>query len=443
MTVPSGVATGMFTPLPELAQYQFDSNGIPMKNFGGELGWQYEPIVPVYFAQRYIEHYRQTGKPEYQEGLDRMVAWLRRQIVPFGNANRAERTIYSHYDYLPYVKAPWICGMNCGRVAELYLQLYEDSSCEEHLDTATALILGLLVPARDGGILLDTSDGGYVFEEFGRLAPALWSLNGHCSVLKSFYRYLRVVDDSKVRQALECGIDAVEHVLELFDTDNPEIGSKVKLFGFGTLRLRSVARGHGPDGPLVHAVTLCFPNDPPLRIPLTEVDGGSFAGWELYCEKNSRLEAAIKKDKTLGRPFARLSYRDDQRDSERYYAQAVLRVGLTDNCAPDDLIVVELDHYAMPGKPLAVDIFPGQDQSYIQLGQTCSDVRGWKTERFKVRFGELGGPFGNFVAPDHGYHAMNTEYIEFLNEVRPSSLLSRIARKWRNKLPGNADQPSS
>lgn len=429
-----------YLPLLELEQYPFDANGIPMKDFGGKLGLQYEPIVPVYFAQRYLEHYRQTEDDRYRTNLDRMVTWLRRQIVPIGNSNRSEHTIYTHYDYLPYVTAPWISGMNCGRTAELFLQLYAQESNEDHLSIAKTLVHGLLVPIEEGGIMLETASGGWVFEEFGTLTPALWSLNGHCSVLLSFYRYLKISEDVEIREALNRGIDAVEEVLERFDTNDKSSGSKVKLFGFGMLRLRNLARTVGQAGPLLRSVTLYFPNDPRLRIPIATQDDGEHGGWRLYNENGSPFGPPVTIDGSAGRPFTRGRKTGLRSYFRRSEAQAIFRVGLTDNCAVDDRIVVELDHYARLEMPLAVEIHPGSDKSYLTLGKTVANTNGWRIDRFDVRFGDLKGPFGNIVSPDHGYHAMNTDYIEFLNDVRPSPLLARIGQKWRSTCPRKTNQ---
>lgn len=429
-----------FLTLPELAQYKFDAAGIPMKDFGGSVGWQYEPIIPVYYAQRYLRRFQDSGEHRYLPQLDRMVAWLRQQMAPLGDANRPERTIYSHYNYLPYIKAPWICGMNCGRAAELFLQLHTQFGQRQHLDDATALIKGLFVPISEGGILLKTSSGAYLFEEFGALAPALWSLNGHCSVLLSFHHYLKTVNDPEAREALTRGIDAVEEVLERFDTDVPNGGSKVKLYGFGNLRLRSLSHAHGPEGPLIRHVVIRFPNDPPLHIPVATAGDGAHAGWQLYATENSRLSGAIMLDGDRGRPFGGLTFSGDRPAARRHFAQAVLRVGLTDNCAADDEIIIELGHYARKNMPVAVDLYPSRDKKYLPLGQTEADVSGWRLDRFAVRYGDLEGSFGNIVEAHHGYHAMNTDYVEFLNEIRPSKLFADIAHKWRAKTPGKVNQ---
>ncbi len=65
-----------FLPLDRYPDYQFDTEGIPMKNFGEALGWQYEPILPIYFAQEYLRLFKLA--------IPHSLLWGYRLGSPFG-----------------------------------------------------------------------------------------------------------------------------------------------------------------------------------------------------------------------------------------------------------------------------------------------------------------------------------------------------------------------
>ena len=416
-----------FQPLDQYPHYLFDDQGIPLKDFGGTLGWQREPILPIYFARAYLKAWRSTGEAAMRRGLERMLDWLDGQLVPVGPPGAQGLTIYTHYDYLPYVRAPWICGMNAGRLLELYLDLHADGWGARYADLATGLVDGLLVPADEGGIVRSTALGGLVFEEFGCARPMLWSLNGHASVVVSLQRFQELFPTRRLAEVIDAATASVLETLDFFDVPNEAGGSKVKLYGFGLLRFRPARRGRGTS-PLIHAITIHYPKDPPLTIPLGDSAGDRHAGWDVVRTDTVAFGAPERRGGRAGRAVG----------GETGKPYGILRIAMTDNFAVDDVIEIDLVHCS-PETDVIVEFHPDRDGRYHHIGTAPATGHAWRMATLALPCERLSRGFGNVVGGEHPYHAMNTDYLDRLHAIRPDPRLAAMASRWRARIPARPD----
>ena len=412
-----------FQPLDQYRQYPFDDDGIPLKDFGGALGWQREPILPLYYAQAYRKAWLATGDVAMRRGLERMLEWLKTQLATVGPPDAQGLTLYTYYDYLPYVRSPWICGMNAGRLLELYLDLYADGWGGPYRELAAGLVDGLLVPAEQGGILESTPAGGLVFEEFGRTRPLLWSLNGHASVVVSLQRFHERFPGPRLTAVLDAATASVLETLELFDVPEGTGGSKVRLYGFGLVRLRPELRTTRALA-LIHAIALHYPNDPSLMIPLGDSAGDHHSGWSVLDTDTAGFGPPQRIGGRAGRPLGG--------DEGKPYG--ILRVAMTDNIAAGEAVQIGLIYHA-PTTAVIVEFHPDRDGRYHRLGTAPTTGNAWSLATLTLPGDRLSRCFGNVVPGGHPYHVMNTDYLDSLHRIRPHSRLAEMAARWRARIP--------
>jgi hypothetical protein len=414
-----------FLPAPNLATYQFDRQGIPMKHYGETVGWQYEPIVAIYYGIHYLREYVRSGDERLRQRLAEMLEWLLGQLHTIGSPGAQGLTLYCFYDYRPYVLAPWVCGMNNGRLIELLLDADAKLGTDLYADTIEKLADGLLVPPEHGGICYEFGDGCVLFEEFGSIRPLLWSLNGHCSVIVSLQKLLAAKPNPKLEDYVRRGIAAVVRDVRYFDVDPSSGGSKVKLYGYGMIRLRP--KGSGATKAALGSLTLHYPQDqPPLTIDIGRSSGSEHIGWSVYKTETSHLQ-----DRTLvnGR-------------SARETTRAIFKVAMSDLFQFDDTIRVEIEALVTGKEPMQVEFYPDADKKYVLLGEIEPDPDHWQSKTFTLSCGYLARVFGNVVDSKHGYHDMNTDYVEKLAPFDPTGTLAVIAQRWRSRIVPPTREPA-
>jgi hypothetical protein len=160
------------------AQYQgpFDNDGVPMLDYRGELGLQYNPIA---VAQYGLAAYNQFKRGEGNAWLDKSVCiadWLVENLLP----NAAGVPVWNHdfdWEYRDTLQAPWYSGLAQGQGISLLVRAYLETGREAYLQAAARGFESLTKTVDEGGVIYVDERGDRWIEEY-IVDPPTHILNG-------------------------------------------------------------------------------------------------------------------------------------------------------------------------------------------------------------------------------------------------------------------------
>ncbi len=206
--------------------YLVDSEGIPMKDMGGAIGYVRHPLVSTYYAFHFIEGMPADMDPaEREHRLARIMDWLVAGCEPGPSGSLVLRHDFPLPGY--GLAAGWISGLTQGRFAELCARMFLRTGEPVWRERAVAACRVMFVPVAAGGLLAQDRFGDCCIEEYP-IEPPNWALNGIGSALSS----LRAVHEAVHVEGAAALIDRVagslDRKMELFDC--PDVpGSRVQL----------------------------------------------------------------------------------------------------------------------------------------------------------------------------------------------------------------------
>jgi len=176
--------------------YNFDGNGIPRVEYGGEIGLRYNAITAAQYGLYKLQRF-ETESQEQDLGTAMCCAdWLVENLQEF----RGGYAWVYDFDLDFYgPQAPWISGMAQGEGISLLLRASQISGKSEYTEAAKLAFSTFAMDAAEGGVCDYLPDGTIIFEEYPT-NPASHVLNGHIYALLGVYDYAQFFSDEKVKR---------------------------------------------------------------------------------------------------------------------------------------------------------------------------------------------------------------------------------------------------
>ena len=152
----------------------FDEDGIPLLDYRGALGLQYNPIA---IAQYGLAHYNRLDEvPSSEDTFLRTARYLRDSL----RQNDRGRWVWMHlfdWEYRDRLRPPWYSGLAQGQGISLLVRAHHVTSEESFAESATKAYEALVAQVEDGGtVYLD--DKGHPWIEEYIVDPPTHILNG-------------------------------------------------------------------------------------------------------------------------------------------------------------------------------------------------------------------------------------------------------------------------
>jgi len=205
-----------YMPFTQKALYPgpFDEQGIPLLDYHGKIGKQYNPIAISQYGLGNYALYLKTGQESYQKKAVLVADWLAQNL----EQNSHGRWVWNHYfdfEYSKTLKAPWYSGLAQGQGISLLLRVYEDTGKKQYLSGAKKAFETMLCSIKNGGVLC--SSGGDLWIEEYIVDPPTHILNGFIWALWGIYDYAQILDDQRAKDLWNQGINTLEKNLYRFD----------------------------------------------------------------------------------------------------------------------------------------------------------------------------------------------------------------------------------
>jgi heparosan-N-sulfate-glucuronate 5-epimerase len=209
---------GYYMPFTEKALYPgpYDSQGIPMLNYHGAIGLQYNPIAIAQYGLGNHNLYRKTGDPRKRRLFLLMADWMAGNL----ERNHAKLWVWMHHfdwEYRQILKKPWYSALAQGQGISLLIRAYQETGDLHYLESAHRAFASFKAGISDGGVTHIDESGRVWFEEY-IVWPPTHILNGFIWASWGVYDYALATNDSTARNLFDQAVLTLSSTLASFDT---------------------------------------------------------------------------------------------------------------------------------------------------------------------------------------------------------------------------------
>jgi heparosan-N-sulfate-glucuronate 5-epimerase len=194
----------------------FDPAGIPLLDYHGAIGLQYNPIAIAQWGLANYNLFAETNDPSRREKTLKAADWLVSNL----ERNAHGLWVWNHHfdwEYRDTLKAPWYSGLAQGQGVSLLIRAHAVTRDEKYREAADRAFLALTKPIADGGVLCEDAAGNCWIEEY-LVDPPTHILNGFIWALWGVYDYWLARSDATARQVFDRGVQTLVRNLPRYDT---------------------------------------------------------------------------------------------------------------------------------------------------------------------------------------------------------------------------------
>jgi len=190
----------------------FDDNGIPLSDYGGNIGIQYNPVNVCAYALGNLNIYLKVKEKKYLNIFLRMADWLIENQVIVNDIG----VWYYNFNW-KYVKKPWISSMAQGEALSVLARAFNITNDSKYLYSAQKCLSSFKFDIKDGGITGYIDSKYKIFEEYVSEVET-HVLNGFIYSLLGLFDYFKFTGDIDAKHLFEEGIYTLENCLNKYDT---------------------------------------------------------------------------------------------------------------------------------------------------------------------------------------------------------------------------------
>lgn len=201
----------------EKADYagHYDSGGIPMLDYHGRIGLQYNPIAIAQWGLGNYNLFHRSGSDERQRKFLAACDWLCAHLEesPFGLA------VWNHHfdwEYRVPLKAPWYSALAQGVGISLLVRAHRETRATKYLQAAQRAFASFLRSTADGGVTFTDQRGNIWFEEY-IASPPTHILNGFIWAAWGVYDFYLATQSGAARDLFTAALETLRTNLERYD----------------------------------------------------------------------------------------------------------------------------------------------------------------------------------------------------------------------------------
>ena len=192
-----------------------DSGGIPLLNYRGAIGLQYNPIAIAQWGLGNFNLSRRAGNEGARRKFLSASDWLCSNLTP--NAHGVH--VWNHHfdwEYRTTLRAPWYSGLAQGQGISLLLRAHAETNDPKYLGAAKLAFQSFLANIDEGGVAFTDREGNLWFEEY-IVSPPTHILNGFLWAAWGVYDFALTTDSAEAKQLFERAIHALKSNLHHYD----------------------------------------------------------------------------------------------------------------------------------------------------------------------------------------------------------------------------------
>jgi heparosan-N-sulfate-glucuronate 5-epimerase len=194
----------------------FNVDGIPMLDYRGRIGRQYNPIATAQWGLANYNRFRESGDDARLRKTIQSADWLAAHL----EQNQGGLWVWNHHfdwEYRDTLRAPWYSGLAQGQGVSLLLRARAQTGNEKYQLAAERAFIALTRPIAQGGVLFEDEDKNLWIEEY-LVDPPTHILNGFMWALWGVFDFWLASADARAKQIFDRGIGTLLHNIARFDT---------------------------------------------------------------------------------------------------------------------------------------------------------------------------------------------------------------------------------
>lgn len=194
----------------------FDATGIPLLDYGGQIGPQHNPIAISQYGLGNYNRWAAGGSEQRKRKFLACAEWLVANL----ELGRGSLSVWQHHfdwRYSQILRAPWHSGLAQGQGVSLLLRAHAVTKDERFSGAAAEAMRSLMAPVDEGGTLWTWPDGGVWIEEY-IVDPPTHILNGNVWALWGIWDFMLATGDEAAAEFFDKAIDTLKNRLGHYDT---------------------------------------------------------------------------------------------------------------------------------------------------------------------------------------------------------------------------------
>ncbi len=208
-----------YMPFLRKAAYDghLDANGIPMLDYHGVIGLQYNPIAIAQYGLGNYNVYVRSKSDEAYHKFTKIADWL----VDNLEKNSHGIWVWNHrfdWDYRDTLKAPWYSGLAQGQGISVLVRAYRVTNKHRYLDAADRALESFTRRIEDGGVTFIDENGDSWYEEYLVPPPPTHILNGFMWGSWGLYDHYLATGNPHSKALFDAAVTTLKKNLYRFDT---------------------------------------------------------------------------------------------------------------------------------------------------------------------------------------------------------------------------------
>ncbi|HKT68786.1 MAG TPA: D-glucuronyl C5-epimerase family protein, partial [Terriglobales bacterium] len=206
-----------YMPFVEKADYAgpFDQQGVPLLDYRGKLGRQYNPIAIAQFGLGNFNLFCRTGQEQRRRRFVLAANWLVANL----ETNRAGLRVWNHdfdWEYRTTLRAPWQSALAQAQGISVLVRAFDETGDGMYLEAAALAFEALQKETSEGGMVHMDERGDPWLEEY-IVSPPTHILNGFIWASWGVYDYWLATGEETARVFFAATIGTLRRNLEKYD----------------------------------------------------------------------------------------------------------------------------------------------------------------------------------------------------------------------------------
>ena len=206
-----------YMPFVEKAGYAgpHDGGGIPLLNYHGKIGLQYNPIAIAQWGLGNFNLFLRSKDERARTKFLAAAGWLMKHLEP----NSFGVPVWNHHfdwEYRTPLKAPWYSGLAQGQGISLLVRVAQETGKSQYLEAATQAFTSFSKSTQEGGVVFTDENGDIWFEEY-IVSPPTHILNGFIWAAWGVYDFFLATKEKSAQELFNRAVETLRKNLDRYD----------------------------------------------------------------------------------------------------------------------------------------------------------------------------------------------------------------------------------